>query len=346
MEKNEIKTPVGYQELIASQAREAEELERRHQQPQPIAKATATNSLQGILNQAKRERGYDDSFGPDENPIVVKKPAATGGWLDLRQHRMDTQAPKDNVRSLIAGNEAGRIYDINAMIGKDSRVAQAGARIIVAADAPLAHPGPVIVWQQQAGALVSVEAAKFAPVVDGEDATDSDLSDFVHSAPISWPDAPSSAFTTTISRKTQRDHSYDVAQVVLDAILLGLAREADRVLLEAIVAARVGESFLMARAAEQGLKWGELRAISGAPAGGPDESLFKVDAGQLYYMSVPCEFTDTVTQNVIGAFNRAGVAIHPEIRIVAERLNVQGELRVTCYANLLPLLPRPGVFWL
>jgi hypothetical protein len=132
----------------------------------------------------------------------------------------------------------------------------------------------------------------------------------------------------------------------MDAVLLGLAREADRVLLAAIVAARAGETFVMARAAEQGLKWGELRAICGGPTGGYNESRFKINAGQLYYMSVPCEFTDTVPHDVIGAFNRAAVAIHPLIRVTAERLNAQGELTITVFANLLPLLPRPEVFWL
>src|SRR5690606_1575138 len=125
------------------------------------------------------------------------------------------------------------------------------------------------------------------------------------------------------------------------AIMFGLAQAADRTLLAAIVT-ETPAAFTHGAAAARNLEFAELRALVGTDGTGAT-----VDAaGSLRAAGVLADYTPTIEETVIGAFNRAAVAVHPEIVVHAERRNLQGDLVLTVFANLLPLVPDSGAFWL
>ncbi|MCY1293302.1 hypothetical protein D9M70_425580 [compost metagenome] len=57
------------------------------------------------------------------------------------------------------------------------------------------------------------------------------------------------------------------------------------------------------------------------------------------------ELTPVTADTIVGSFSRAAVAVHEDIRLVAERTNRQGELILTAWANMQALLPLPGAFF-
>lgn len=301
----------------------------------------AAGDFSKILTQAKREIGYRDHGLVDgQNPGTrSQRAAATGGFMDLRELNMPALVDGAGSTRALAGRDvpAGKLLTLDASLIDNSRVARAGAKIIVAAERP-APKNDVGAFYADAGEFVLIEAATFAAVNDGDDATDATLP--FHTASIVWPDAPSIAFTATIDRKTQKNTTYDLEGALVKAIVLGLAREADRVLLAAIIAA-TPTAFTLAKAATRGLEFAELRALIGTAGTGATVG----EDGTLRAAGVRGELTPTIAGTVIGSFTRAAVAIHPEIRVVAKRLNVVGELEMTVFASMLPLIPDPTAFW-
>lgn len=314
------------------------------QEPKEMTKLSGVKQLSEIIDQGKREVGYVDHQQSPDRVIRTQKPAATAGYISLLDSRMDAPLKRDNTRSLLAGTEAGVVIDLPAKIAEASRVCSfGGAKLIVAADPPAANPSGMVVFQEQAGAMVLVESAPFSQIDEEAslDAPTTALSAFIHAANIVWPDAPSHAFSCTVTRRDQKDHSYSVDEAVMNAIILGIGRLADSVLLSAIVTARTGSVFTLQAAALAGLKHGELRAI------GSDltSAILRTDGGQLYHGPVPVELSDTINGIVTGSFARAGVAIHPSLRVAVKRLNVDGSMELSCFCNMLPLIPNPAVFW-
>lgn len=300
----------------------------------------ASRSFSQILGQAAREIGYREHVAVGgEVTGISQRAAATAGFLDLRDMALPPVVNSELVRSGLAVSEvpAGKTVPLAAAIVEKSLIAQAGARIIIVAERPVETQGDVIAFYRDSGAFVIVEPSLFAAVSDGADAANSDLP--FASASIQWDDAPSAAFSTTITRRQQKDFGFNIDAELLKSIIAGLSREADRVLLSAIAAAAPNE-FSLAAAAARGLEFAELRALVGTAGNGA-----AVENGVIYAYGIQAELTPSISETIVGAFNRAAVAIHPKITVAAERLNVHGDVRVTCFANLLGLVPDSSAFW-
>lgn len=295
-----------------------------------------------ILDQAKRELGYRDHIatGNLAPHARTQRIAATGGYMDLRELSVPALLDTNGrVRSLVGqAGTSGNSETLAASLIASSLVAKAGARIIVAAERP-APSNNVGAMYADAGEFVLVEPAQFAAVDDGDDATASTLP--FTGAPIVWDDAPSCAFSTTITRRKQKDTAgYDLEATLMRSIVLGLAREADRVLLAAI-AAKTPTAFTLAKAAARGLEFAELRALMGTAGTGGTVS----QDGELRVSGVRAEMTNQAAGTIVGSFARSAVAVHPMINVIAERLNVNGDTKITVFANMLGLVPDATAFW-
>ncbi|MDK3021719.1 hypothetical protein QO239_03745 [Cupriavidus taiwanensis] len=301
--------------------------------------------LSGLLARARAEQAAVQHIaaGMDSPHAVTSKPAAASQFFDLRELFLPSLMNADGIVTRApAGEPAAKTTSVSAAVVSSSLVAKAGAHVIVAAERPAPAGGlydaPVL--YRDAGALVIVDPATFGAVVDGADATTSALP--VKSAAISWPDAPSIAFSTNITRRQGKDSGYDLEAAVVQAIVMGLARAADKTLLAAIVTAlAAAPTFTLGAAAARGLEFVELRALIGTAGTGAAVG----QDGTLRAAGVLGELTPTIAETIVGSFTRAGVAIHPQIAVHAKRTSLAGNLELTVFANMLPLVPDAGAFW-
>ncbi|HCH0454861.1 hypothetical protein QK363_17180 [Pseudomonas aeruginosa] len=239
------------------------------------------------------------------------------------------------------GTEAGKKTTFSSVLLQASRVSQAGARIILVNEADDAQqiPGGGIALVKRNAGLTLVEAANFAVVADGADVADSALP--VYRDMIDLDTMPAYGFRVALSRAEQK--AYEEGQLsdhALVSIALGIARVADQALVAAI-SASAPTTFSLGAAAALGIEFAELRALVGTTAFGASVG----QDGTLRAAGVLAELTPVTAETIVGSFSRAAVAVHEDIRLVAERTNKQGELILTCWMNAQALLPLPGAFW-
>ena len=264
-----------------------------------------------------------------------------GSHGELRMSDLLPPAPADAVRSFSVRDllrPAGEAT-IGAAILAESLVAQAGAKLIF-------MPPPKPVGQEGAfytrpGRYLTVTPAGFVSVTDGADVVAGALP-FLASADFATEYGEASAACRfEISRADQRNMSQDELQFIISKSLIrGLAKLADKTLLDAIVATTPGAWSLDAAAAH-GLNFGELRAIAGSLAKG---AAVGVD-GVLRAGGLPAELTDAITTTVAGAFNRAAVGTEESFSVLIERRSLAGDLVVTVFASMTPAISDAEAFF-
>ncbi|WP_349568442.1 hypothetical protein [Azotobacter salinestris] len=313
--------------------------ERRSADRQP------RNAVRALLDDAKRQSGERAFYNQDGTlRHVVKEPAAASvASLNLRELTvpafLDGQGMHRSRSPL--GESAGKVTTFSSALLLASRAHQAGAHIILVDEAPdaIQQPNGEIAWKRRNARFDVIEAATFAMVADGANVADSALP--VYRAMIDVDTMPSYGFRVPLSRADQK--AYEGGQLedaTLVSIALGIARAADAALLSAI-AASTPATFSLGAAAALGIEFAELRALVGTTGTGAAVG----QDGTLRAAGVLAELTADTSATIVGAFNRAAVAVHADIRLVAERVNLHGELVLTCWINLQPLLPLPGAFW-
>jgi hypothetical protein len=306
-------------------------------------RAVRMNPLGDMFDEAGRALGFVEG-GPRENPHRMPVPAMRGAKIDLRDFVADGN-PSPNVHG-VQNRPAGETLplDPRAAIEQHSVVARAGSRIIIAAprDRAIAINGQktdaLMGFFSDAQLLRNVEPAQFATLADGADAAVSSLP--FHDATFTWPDVATAAFRVTVTRDQNRQvgGGEDLRMALLDAILRGVAEYADKLLLAAIAGANPA-AFTFALAAAKHLRESDLRAITnGTGAAYRGDGVFSV-AG------VPAELSAQAGGAYVGAFGSAAVAVWPELTVTAKRLNVTGDLDVTCLVNAQAVLPDAGKFW-
>jgi hypothetical protein len=238
---------------------------------------------------------------------------------------------------------AGESLRLDAAIAAASRVVQAGAHLIVHAntgsDDAVGAEG-VIGVRRRYSELRAIEAAPFNdPVADDGDLAISNHP--VFSAAIDWENVRQLGVRIEIPRSELRNPGLEsIAAEIMAAVTLGVARAADRLVLQEC-AASAAAGFTLAAAAARGLKFDELRGFScldGAGAVGPD--------GRLRVAGIPAELSGDCAVSVVGAFSRCGIAIHDEIVLHLERRGLSGGLTATAWITAQALVPSGvGAFW-
>ncbi|WP_082836035.1 hypothetical protein [Croceicoccus bisphenolivorans] len=295
-----------------------------------------------FLDSAAQQIGYSHVTDHDNNVrATIQKPAALVDHVAIGDLELpDIGNTKLRATHFPIGREAGKNSKLSAALLEASRVAGAGARII---PVPEMNDGRVVngetIFLRQTMHFDLIEAAPFAPVADDADAPDSALPFFT--APIDIGETANLAFRVKLTRADRRAYEAGyLSDVALASICLGIARAADKVLLDAI-AATTPAAFNLGAAAALGFKFSELRALVGTASDGASVG----QDGALRASGIPAELTPAIAGTVVGSFSRSAVAISERISLVAERANINGDLNLTCWANMEALLPMPGAFW-
>lgn len=274
--------------------------------------------------------------GAQEPHAYSKAPAGMSAILRLQDDFLPDLVTADGriTRTPFAA-PAGQSLRLDAAIAAASRVVQAGAHLIVhrgtdSSDA--VGTDGVVGVRRRYSELRAIEAAPFSVVADDADVTVSDLPTFA--ASIDWESAPSLAVRFEIPRSELRNPGLEsIAAEIMAALALGIARAADRLVLQAC-AASAATNFSVAAAAARGLKWDELRAFScldGAGVVGGD--------GVLRVAGVPAELSGDSAVSVVGAFTRCGIAVHDEVTFMLERRGLAGGLTATAWVTAQALVP-------
>ncbi|MEN9901635.1 MAG: hypothetical protein RL651_299 [Pseudomonadota bacterium] len=302
------------------------------------------SNIAALLKEAENAMPYivrDRGMGND--PQFIDYPAASMRTLTLTMTHLPVLGGKDDsIITVAPGNIAGQSTKLDTAIIRSSRVAAAGANIIVRPVPANAYAtgltGGVSVYEADAY-FVTVAPAEFASVADGAAVSVTPLP--ASRAQVKWDEAVKLAVRFNVPRRDPRTYGQEhIAKEILTAIPLGIARAADNLLLSAINA-ETPSPFTVAAASAQGLNAGELRALIGTDGTGAQ---FRAD-GQLIAAGIAAEMTPDMAGTIVGAFDRAAVAIHDEITLLAERLDGDGNLAVTCWVSMIPLLPDPAKFW-
>ena len=307
------------------------------------------NQLRQLIESAKHQLGYHEIYdGNGATRAAIPKAAASVARVSLRDLTMPSLVGTagNAIARLPGTTQAGAKTTFSGAVIEQSRVAQAGATVFIVPAAPEPAQGGgssgAIALRSRLATFTTVEAAPFAILADGADAPDSTVPVYRSVAEFEPDTAPTYSFSCTLSRRDLKDWegTGQLPEAVLAAMGLGLARAADTCLLAAIVAT-TPPAFTLAAAAARGLKFGELAALVGTA--GTGASVY--EDGRLRVAGVPAELTDTTAASIVGAFNRAAVAVGEEISLVAKRTNLDGSMELTAHANLIALLPDDSAFF-
>jgi len=312
---------------------------------QAMATDAPTAKLREWIHAARIAHGVVEHtpLGHSDPSWSIRKPATAGGQINLSRQTLPGLFDAEGKlrRSPDAKLAASQIRLPTAIL-QESRVAAAGAHVIMRSDPTRAVPTGstgAVVLERVPTEFRTVEAAKFLPVADGADVTVSPLPAF--SAPIDFDTSVQRAVRMEFSRRQQKALDEEVfAGEIMTSLVLGLGRAADAALLAAITATTPAP-FTLAAAAAQGIKFSELAALIGTAGRGATVD----QAGRLTVGGVPAELTGDMVGTIVGAWDRAAVAIHEDVPLLFERLNKQGDLAVTAWVSLIPLVPDKSKFW-
>lgn len=301
------------------------------------------NELEKLLAAARRAPGSRDTLN-DDGSVRHRKiiPATAVSHYSLRDLEVPAFAA-DAFREIHfpVGFEAGKSTKLSHVLLAGSRAVAAGAKLIILPgyDTKTHTSNGVTAYAKREARLDLIEAADFMEVMDGQDVSESELP--IARALVDFDEITTFGFRVKLPRAEQKAYQDgQLANSTLASIALGLARLADRVLLDAIVASTPA-TFSLAAAAAAGFEFSELRAVIGTTANGATVG----QDGILRAAGILAELTPDTAATVVGAFNRSAIAVHPEIGLIAERTNLDGSMTVTCWASMQALLPRPGAFW-
>lgn len=307
---------------------------------------SASASIRALIADAQNQTSViaHTPVGYTEPTAYLKKAPASTGTLNLNSSFLPGMMAKDGqMYGDPIATPGGESITMAAGILLNSRCAAAGATIITRPDPTRALAvgrDKGIAFQRVAKYFSTIEAAPFATVADDTDVAVSNLP--ISRATLNWAESVQKSVRFELPRSLQRQVGYDqIVDEVMLAFVFGLARASDAVLLEAILASTPA-TFTPAAVATKGLRITELRALEGtdgAGAGWRGDGQFAAAGGIL------ADTTADAAGTVIGSFGRAGVAIHESIDLIIERRNLQGDLVLTAHANMIPMLPNPGVFW-
>jgi hypothetical protein len=299
-----------------------------------------TNPLTAVFSSAHTALGYQDfiAAGNTEPHARQAVPAVGSGSLNLGR-KIELRSIAPNIYRLDA-LPAGLTIDLSAAIINRSRVARAGARLIIAKDIPEANMPATSPFYEDVGLCRTIDAAPFGLVADGANATISPLP--FKDALLVWQNAPSIAVSFNVPRRTQKQigGGAQLEDHLLSSIIEGLALAADKSLLGALVAANPA-AFTFGAAAARNLAFSDLRGLVGTLGAGATTAA----DGTLRAAGVSAELTAGMAKTIVGAFGRAAVAIQPNIQIHVKRMDRDGNLQLTVFASIVPLLPDTAAFW-
>ncbi|MEF9386507.1 hypothetical protein V4890_12895 [Ralstonia solanacearum species complex bacterium KE056] len=307
-----------------------------------------TTTLKDVFEGATRAMGATMHIAPgfDTGP-VIRQPAVASGVIDLTR-ALTPAGASDGVYHVNAV-PAGVTNDVDplAVMRAHSRVVSfGGARLIVASEKPrpvfgsesgMNAPG----FYRDVSKVRTVLPAALASITDGQDAALSPLP--ITDADFHWSDAPNFAFRAQITRRQRRDAGGDqLAEDFMIAIAMGLGALADSRFVQVVLAA-MPAAFSIGALAARHAKLDEARALVGTAGAGAS---FRGDGVFVAGPGIPAELTASSAATVAGLFNRAAIAIRPELSVHVKRQDMQDTQELTVFGNLKAVIPNAsGDFW-
>jgi hypothetical protein len=313
----------------------------------------STDQLKAIFDDSKRRAG-GIVFYRDDGTVRGIHPTTPGSANSFSLRQLQTAAKVAAEYGLtINERTAQKEIPVSAAIAERSRVAQAGAHILVvdpAAEAkPVGEGTGVLGFSYVPREFVTIAPAPFAPIAEPDpevpesDSPVSRIKFCYHGGASQGFAGPSYAVRFKLQRAETREvHGGEgrLLEELLQSITMGLARAADHALLSAIVASAPAP-FTLAAAAAAGLEFSQLRALVGttgaAAAVGQD--------GALRAAGVAAELTSEMAPTLVGSFGSVGLAINDSLRIHVLQAGLNGDAMVTCWADFQPLLPEQSFLW-
>ncbi|MFM0083754.1 hypothetical protein P0D72_33495 [Paraburkholderia sediminicola] len=321
------------------------------------------NKLIELFQRAKVEQGNIRFFTPNGDLRATHKGSSSvRGLIDLNGDTLPKiQKADGTLKRAPSGTPAVENLKIDAAILRQSLVAQAGAEIIIYKDPAQAISTGLegdVVMASKPAYFETFEAAPFALVADGDEVTVTPLP--INRATI-HVDATGGLQTDTgiyglrfeFSRATLKSYP-SIEDAIMHAIVQGLARTADAVLMAEIIAGtpqpdvnNVAQpniplsSFSLAAVAAAGVRMSELRGLVGTSGHGAaiDQS------GVLRAAGIAAELTPDMAATIVGSFARSAVMIRSDVDVIVDRTNINGTLAVTAWAGLQALVPDATRFW-
>lgn len=320
---------------------------QRAAEVQAVRESALHRSMMDMLDEAQRAQPYRAHTNgglqaPNNYSSVTMK---RGLFVPLRDTKIVGLFDKNGrLTHAPAGALAGEVLTMEGALIANSRVAHAGAHIIIRpSGSQFHHDGrDVIVAKRDPLRFANVDAAEFSEVVvEDADAETIALPISAVEVEAGWGESKTLALNIELGRSDLRSmHREEFCAELLTSISLGLSRAADSVLLNAI-AATAPAAFSLAAVAAKGLPFGLLRGLvgtggAGAAVGGD---------GILRAAGVNAELTSGNAATIVGSFSHAAVAVGEEAHIIAERLGTTGRLSVTAWAAMRAVIPDAGKFW-
>lgn len=277
-------------------------------------------------------------------PQRVAAPAAAGISAPLGAVSLPGLFDRNGrIRRIPGAVDAGQTVRLDAALVSLSRVAQAGALVIVQPEAtraiPLGKGATDVAFVRHPKYLRNTQPAPFQTMPSEVDVGYSQLPTL--SAEIDFSTRAiqkAAAFKITRAERREMDSDMLASEIAL-SLVLGLANAADEVFLSAL--ADTAPAFSFGAAASKGLKFAELSALIGTTGAGASVN----QGGFLTASGIPAELTASTAETYIGAFQSAGIAVHEMIDVHAKRTDGSGSLEITAFAQFVPVIPDPDKFW-
>ena len=305
--------------------------------------AQSIRELMAEADKAQAHRAHTPA-GLQEPTAYVPVPAVRSMIACLKTANLPALFDKDGrLRRLPPGSPAGTTITMDAAVAAASRVAGAGAHVMLLPDTRKAHAvgqGAIAVESVPAE-FRNIEPAVFGTVDIDTEADAPVIALPVFSASMDMKQAVVKGIRVELPRSARRRVDPEqLTEEITVSLALGIARAADEVLLSAIAATNPA-AFTLAQSAARGLRMDELRALVGTSGAGAAIG----QDGSLRAAGIAAELTPDMAGTLVGAWNRTGVVIAEEIPVHFERLGKAGHLAVTAWLNALPLVPDDSCFW-
>jgi hypothetical protein len=288
----------------------------------------------------------DGTYIPDHRASPIAGANAALSWRNLLPDLIDADG---FVTAEPVYSKTSEIVTLRTALLQSSVALSFGAHLIELPEPALeADPSGAPVLERQAAGFDVIKPAGFAPVTlsgtgasaEGDVATSATP---IARAAIDRNALEQIAVRIEIPRSELQDHGAEVVESqLLRALMAGAGSALDGVLLNAIAAACDEQSATAAPhaiCARSGVRWRELKAVIGQNAIAPT-----VDADRLLVGGIHAEHTTGAAHAILGAWDRAALAVSPELEILMERHGVSGGLTLTAWFDACALVPDPAFF--
>lgn len=291
----------------------------------------------------------DGTFVPDHRASPIAGANAALSWRNLLPDLIDADG---FVTAEPVYSKTSEVATLRTALLQSSVALSFGAHLIELPEPALeADPTGAPVLERQAAGFDVIKPAAFAPVTlsgtgasaEGEVATSTTP---IARAAIDRAALEQIAVRIEIPRSELQDHGAEVVESqLLRALMAGAGAALDGVLLRAIAAAcdeLAATAAPHAICARSGVRWNEVAAILGqvsAPITG-----LTVENGELRLGGVRAEHSKGAAHAIVGAWDRAALAVSPEVEILMERHGVSGGLIATAWFDACALVPDPAYF--